>query len=57
MNNVTILLTALATGFIAFLQYFNSEDMALFVLAMFMVIPATIASVVGICIGQNFFEC
>lgn len=57
MNNVTILLAALATGFIAFLQCFNPEDMALFVLAMFIVIPAIIASVVGICIGQNFFEC
>lgn len=57
MNNVTILLAALATGFIAFLQSFNPEDMALFVLAMFMVVPAIIASVVGICIGQNFFEC
>lgn len=57
MNNVTILLAALATGFIAFLQCFNPEDMALFVLAMFMVVPAIIASVVGICIGQNFFEC
>lgn len=57
MNNVTILLAALATGFIAFLQCFNPEDMAMFVLAMFMVVPTIIASVIGICIGQNFFEC
>lgn len=57
MNNVMILLAALITGFIAFLQCFNSEDMALFVLAMFMLVPAIIASLVGICTGRNFFEC
>lgn len=57
MNNVMILLAAIATGFIAFLQRFNSEDMALFVLAMFMVVPAIIASLAGICSGRNFFEC
>lgn len=57
MNNVTILLAALATGFIAFLECFNPEDMALFVLAMFMVVPAIIASIVGICMDKNFFEC
>lgn len=57
MNNVTILLTSLVIGFIAFFQCFNPEDMALFILAMFVVVPVIIASTVGICIGQNFFEC
>lgn len=57
MNNVTILLAALAAGSIAFFQCFNPEDMVLFVLAMLMVVPAIIVSIVGICIGQNFFEC
>lgn len=52
-----ILLAAIATGFIAYLQCFNSEDIALFALAMFMVVPAIIASLVGICSGRNFFEC
>ena len=57
MNNVTILLVSLTTGFIAFLECFNPEDMALFVLAMFMVVPAIIVSAIGICINKNLFEC
>lgn len=57
MNNVTILFAALATGFIAFTECFNPEDMALFVLAMFVIVPTIIVSAVGICIGKNFFEC
>lgn len=57
MNNFVILLAAITTGFIAYLQCYNPEDMALFFLAMLIVIPAIIASFVGICIGKNFFEC
>lgn len=57
MNNFVILLAAIATGFIAYLQCYNDEDMALFFLAMLIVLPSIFISFVGICIGKNFFEC
>ena len=56
MNNVTIFLAAAATLFIGFIQCYNPEDMALFVLACFITIPAMIAAIVGIITDQNIFE-
>ena len=56
MNNFVMLLAALATLFIGYVQCFDSEDMALFVLACLICVPAIIASVVGIVIDKNFFE-
>jgi hypothetical protein len=56
MNNFVILLAALATLFIGFVQCYNTEDMALFFLACFICVPAIIASIVGIVMDKNFFE-
>lgn len=56
MNNFVMLLAALATLFIGYVQCCNPEDMALFVLACFICIPAIIACIVGIIMDVNFFE-
>jgi hypothetical protein len=56
MNNIVILLAALATLFIGFVQCCNSEDMALFFLACFICVPAILISIVGIVMDKNFFE-
>lgn len=56
MNNFVMLLAAIATLFIGYVQCCNPEDMALFVLACFICIPAIIACIVGIVMGENFFE-
>ena len=51
-----MLIAAIATLFIGYVQCCNPEDMALFVLACFICIPAIIACIVGIVMGENFFE-
>lgn len=56
MNNFFVLLVALATLFIAFVQCFNNEDMALFLLGCFVCVPAILVSIVGIVLDKNFFE-
>ena len=56
MNNITILLIAILVLLIGFAQCFNSEDMALFILACFICVPAIVASIVGIVMDKNFFE-
>jgi hypothetical protein len=56
MNNIVILLAAIATLFIGFVQCCNPEDMAIFVLACLVCVPAIIVSIVGIVIDKNFFE-
>ena len=56
MNNITILLIAILVLLIGFAQCLNSEDMALFVLACFICVPAISASIVGIVMDKNFFE-
>jgi len=56
MNNITILIIAILVLLLGFAQCFDSEDMALFVLACLICVPAIIASVVGIVIDKNFFE-
>lgn len=56
MNNIVILLAALATLFIGYVQCYNPEDMALFFLCCLICIPGILVSIVGIIIGKNFFE-
>lgn len=56
MNNFVMLLAAIATLFIGYVQCYNPEDMALFVLACFICVPAIIACIVGIIMDVNFFE-
>ena len=56
MNNIVILLAALATLFIGFVQCYNPEDMALFFLTCLICVPAILISIVGIVIDKNFFE-
>ena len=57
MNNITILVLAIIISIISYLETFNNEDIALFVLSMFIVIPAIIVSFVGMITGRNIFEC
>ena len=56
MNNFVMLIAAIATLFIGYVQCYNPEDMALFVLACFICVPAIIACIVGIIMDVNFFE-
>lgn len=56
MNNFVMLLAAIFTLFIGYVQCCNPEDMALFVLACFICIPAIIICIVGIIMDENFFE-
>lgn len=56
MNNIVILLAAIATLFIGFVQCYNTEDMALFFLACLICVPAILISIVGIVLDKNFFE-
>lgn len=56
MNNFVMLLAALATLFIGYVQCCNPEDMALFLLACLICVPAIFISIVGIVIDKNFFE-
>jgi sugar phosphate permease len=56
MNNFFILFAAIITLLIAFVQCFNNEDMALFILGCFVCVPAVLVSVVGIILDKNFFE-
>jgi hypothetical protein len=56
MNNIVILLAALATLFIGYVECYNPEDMALFFLACLICIPTIIICIVGIVIDKNFFE-
>ena len=51
-----MLLAALATLFIGYVQCYNPEDMALFFLACLICVPAIIICIVGIVIDKNFFE-
>ena len=57
MNNIVIILAAIATLFIGFVQCYNTEDMALFFLACLICVPAILISIVGIVMDKNFFEC
>ena len=57
MNNIVILLAALVTLFIGFIECYNPEDMALFFLACLVCVPGILVSIVGIVLGKNFFEC
>ena len=57
MNNIVILLAAIATLSIGFVQCYNPEDMGLFFLACLICVPAILISSVGIVTGKNFFEC
>ena len=56
MNNFVILLAAILTLFIAFIQCFNPEDMALFGLACVICGIAIVMAVVGIILDKDFFE-
>ena len=56
MNNFFVLFAAIITLLIAFVQCFNNEDMALFLLGCFVCVPAALVSVVGIILDKNFFE-
>lgn len=56
MNNFVMLIAAIVTLFIGYVQCYNAEDMALFVLACFICVPAIIACIVGIIMDVNFFE-
>ena len=56
MNNFLMLIVAIVTLFIGYVQCCNPEDMALFVLACFICVPAIIACIVGIIVDVNFFE-
>lgn len=55
MNNITILIGSIVTGLIIYHKCFNGEDMALFVLSLFVLVPAFITSVVGIIKDENYF--
>jgi len=57
MNNFVMLLAAIATLFIGYVQCYNPEDMALFFLACLICVPAILISIVGIVMDKNFFEC
>ena len=56
MNNFVMLIAAIMTLFIAFIQCFNPEDMALFFLACLICVPTVLISIVGIVMDKNFFE-
>jgi hypothetical protein len=56
MNNFVMLLAALATLFIGYVECCNPEDMALFFLACLICVPTIIICIVGIVIDKNFFE-
>lgn len=56
MNNIVIVIAALITLFIGYVQCYNPEDIAAFVLACFICVPAIIACIVGIIMDVNFFE-
>ena len=56
MNNIVILLAAIATLFIGFVQCYNPEDMALFFLACLICVPTILICIVGIVMDKNFFE-
>lgn len=51
-----MLLAAIATLFIGYVQCYNHEDMALFVLACLICVPAIFICIVGIIMDENFFE-
>ena len=51
-----MLLAALATLFIGYVECYNPEDMALFFLACLICVPTIIISIVGIVMDKNFFE-
>lgn len=51
-----MLLAAIMTLFIAYIQCFNPEDMALFGLACVICGVAILTSIVGIILGKDFFE-
>ena len=57
MNNIVILLAAIATLSIGFVQCYNPEDLGLFFLACLICVPAIFISIVGIVLDKNFFEC
>lgn len=57
MNNIVILLAAIVSLFISFVQCYNPEGMSIFFLACLVCVPAIIISIVGIVTGKNFFEC
>ena len=56
MNNFVMLIAAIMTLFIAFVQCFNPEDMALFGLACVICGIAIVMAIVGIILDKDFFE-
>jgi hypothetical protein len=56
MNNFLILLASIVTFLIACVQCTEPGDEAMLLLGGFVCIPAILVSVVGICMGKNFFE-
>ena len=51
-----MLIAAIMTLFIAFVQCYNPEDMALFFLGCLICVPTIIICIVGIVLDKNFFE-
>ena len=51
-----MLIAAVITLFIGYVQRCNPEDMALFFLACLICVPAILISIVGIVMDKNFFE-
>jgi hypothetical protein len=56
MNNFVMLIAAIITLFIGYVECYNPEDMALFFLACLICIPGIIICIVGIVMDKNFFE-
>lgn len=57
MNNFMILLAAIVTFLIAFVQCSEPGDEGILLLAGLVCVPGIFISVVGICTGKDFFEC
>ena len=51
-----MLIVAIVTLFIGYVQCYNPEDMALFFLVCFICVPGIIICIVGIVMDKNFFE-
>lgn len=56
MNNILLIVLSLLIGLVSFVQNFNSEDMILFIVSMFIVIPGIIIGIIGLIQGHNVIE-
>ena len=56
MNNILIILAAIFVLFISFVQCYNDEDMALFILGSLVSVVGIVVGVIGIIFNKNFFE-